>query len=487
MLENHTYLFYDLETTGINNSFDQIVQFAAVRTNSDFEEIERHSFFVKLNSDTLPTPMASITHLTTIAESEEKGISEYEAVQRIHQLINVSDTISIGYNTLGFDDEFLRFSFFKNLLPPYSHQFKNECFRADIYPIVMIYHLFCNANLKWPTVNDKVSLKLDNINIENKLYTQGRAHDAITDVLVTVELAKVLKKASQQVWDYLISKFQKWHDEDVLRMLKDSVQVQKNSYKEALITAGIIGAKNNFIAEVILLGEHYHYKNQAIFMRLDGVDLAEHKQKYGSLNVAHYRLTIAKKWGDVPFVLPVLDRYVSKITPKNRELYAKNKEFIQNNPQEFFEFVEFVLDYKYLPIKNIDNDASIYQSKFMTRADENACDKFHKSNLEEKVDMLEIMPKDYQQRAIRVLARLDENILPKNYQKQFDTHLQKLWCDDDISQFVDNTGKSRITPRGVLAEIDSLRKSRDLDALQTKVLDEIESYVEGKIGITINK
>ena len=33
------YVFYDLETTGINPAFDQILQFAAVRTDLDFNEI----------------------------------------------------------------------------------------------------------------------------------------------------------------------------------------------------------------------------------------------------------------------------------------------------------------------------------------------------------------------------------------------------------------------------------------------------------------
>jgi len=33
------YLFYDLETTGTDQYFDQIVQFAAVKTDSDFNQI----------------------------------------------------------------------------------------------------------------------------------------------------------------------------------------------------------------------------------------------------------------------------------------------------------------------------------------------------------------------------------------------------------------------------------------------------------------
>lgn len=31
-----THLFYDLETSGLSKSFDQILQFATVRTDTDF-------------------------------------------------------------------------------------------------------------------------------------------------------------------------------------------------------------------------------------------------------------------------------------------------------------------------------------------------------------------------------------------------------------------------------------------------------------------
>lgn len=44
MFSNQTLLFYDLETSGINNSFDQVLQFAAIRTDLDFNEIERFNF-----------------------------------------------------------------------------------------------------------------------------------------------------------------------------------------------------------------------------------------------------------------------------------------------------------------------------------------------------------------------------------------------------------------------------------------------------------
>ena len=36
-----SFVFYDTETTGTNTAFDQIVQFAAVRTDHELRELDR--------------------------------------------------------------------------------------------------------------------------------------------------------------------------------------------------------------------------------------------------------------------------------------------------------------------------------------------------------------------------------------------------------------------------------------------------------------
>ncbi|MCK5876896.1 MAG: exodeoxyribonuclease I, partial [Candidatus Marithrix sp.] len=73
------YLFYDLETTGLNKAFDQVLQFAAIRTDIMFNEIERHNIIIKLRPDVIPTPQATITHRISIADSMQ-GLCEFEAI-----------------------------------------------------------------------------------------------------------------------------------------------------------------------------------------------------------------------------------------------------------------------------------------------------------------------------------------------------------------------------------------------------------------------
>ncbi|APC96321.1 exodeoxyribonuclease I [Francisella frigiditurris] len=477
-MQNQTFLFYDLETTGINNSFDQVLQFAAVRTDLDFNEIERFNFFVKLNPDTTPTPRATITHHISIAHANSEGVAEYYAIRKIHKIINVPGTISIGYNTLGFDDEFLRFAFFKNMLPPYNHQFKNGCFRADLFPVVACYYLFCNEALKWPIVVDdndmeKVSLKLENINLENNLHSGGRAHDAITDVLVTVELARKLRQANPKMWQFLLQKFYKQVDEQTL----GSLDIGVDEYKQAIAIGGIFGAKNNFMTAILNVGQHRSYKNQEIFVRLDQCLFSEHIEKFESLENEHWRLTVNKKWGDIPIILPAKTRFVGKLPQERLDIIKANKEFIKDNKELFRDFVEYVLTYKYPEIENIDVSASIYQSDFMTVADEKGCDKFHNSKIEEKAKMLNQLPKSYYDRAVRIIGRLDFEKLPPNSQYEFQEYLNKIVSLEEDELLIDHKGHKRITLEEIYKEIEYLRETENLTEEQHALLYELEEYL----------
>ena len=126
-----TFLFYDLETTGTDPVFDQVCQFAAIRTDHSLNEIERFERFIRLRPDVIPSAAALVKTQRSISDILH-GELEYEVMRDIHRLVNTPGTISIGYNSLDFDDDFLRFGFYRNLLPPYDHQWRKGCGRADL-------------------------------------------------------------------------------------------------------------------------------------------------------------------------------------------------------------------------------------------------------------------------------------------------------------------------------------------------------------------
>jgi len=202
-----TFLFYDVETSGLNPAFDQILTFACIRTDPGLNEIKRQTITIRLRKDIVPSPQAFLTHGLTFDELS-CGINEYEAALKIHKILNTPDTISLGYNSLGFDDDFLRFLFYRNLLDPYTHQYANGCSRMDILPITVLFRIFQKDSLNWPHIDGKPSLKLDLISRENNFVTTGRAHEALNDVEAVIELSKKMF-FQKDIWNYSLDFFNK--------------------------------------------------------------------------------------------------------------------------------------------------------------------------------------------------------------------------------------------------------------------------------------
>jgi len=154
--------------------------------------------------------------------------------------MNQAGTVSLGYNTLGFDDEFLRFSFRRNLLPPYTHQFKNGCRRMDLFPMAVLYRLYKKEVITWPEIDGKPSLKLEHLNSANRMVS-GRSHEAMVDVAATVELARRFYK-KKKMWQYLEGYFDKETDAYRMQELPIAFQSGAGSQRRVRPRAKLSGA-----------------------------------------------------------------------------------------------------------------------------------------------------------------------------------------------------------------------------------------------------
>ncbi|HSX64195.1 MAG TPA: exonuclease domain-containing protein, partial [Pseudoxanthomonas sp.] len=120
-----SFLFYDLETFGRDPRRTRIAQFAAVRTDAELQVIDEPvSFFVRPADDLLPSPAAAL--ITGIAPQQalREGISEAEAFARIFDEMARPETCTLGYNSLRFDDEFVRHGLFRNFYEPYGREWR---------------------------------------------------------------------------------------------------------------------------------------------------------------------------------------------------------------------------------------------------------------------------------------------------------------------------------------------------------------------------
>ncbi|MDB5450479.1 MAG: hypothetical protein JWQ52_1607 [Phenylobacterium sp.] len=104
-------IFYDLETTGTSSRWDQFLQFACIRTDDDLNVIDVP---FEIRSRLQPHIVASPGALHVTGQSIEDVLdpdrpSHYEMVSAIREHLNGRcPSVFIGYNSLRFDEEFLR-------------------------------------------------------------------------------------------------------------------------------------------------------------------------------------------------------------------------------------------------------------------------------------------------------------------------------------------------------------------------------------------
>lgn len=461
-----TYLFYDIETTGLSKSFDQVLQFAAIRTDLQLNEIERHELNIKLNPDVIPSPKALITHHIGIHAVSE-GLSEYDAIRQIHQWLNQPGTISLGYNTLGFDDEFLRFSFYRHLLPPYSHQFANQCSRMDLYPMTVMYYLFKQSVIEWPIINDKISLKLEHINQCNQLAS-GQAHNAMVDVEVTLALAKRFFQETD-MWNYLSGYFNKKIDAERIQSLD-----------MALIIDGALGQAQHYQAIAFNMGNHYHYKNQLLWLRLDQEKLKSTQKE----SIPETTQIIRKKLGEPHFILPLKERFKQHISEDRLCLAKDNLAWLQKNSDLFTHIREYHADYKYPDYPATDIDARLYLNGFWSTEEEALCREFHKRHAKEKAHLLNQMqqhPRLYIL-ALRLLGRHFPEVLSTGQAQQFSDYMKQVNPSVPDLALIDFQGKKRLTPQCALNEIHELLPT-ELNDTQRALLNELAHYLKERFNL----
>ena len=157
------YVFYDTETSGLSSEFDQILQFAAIRTDNDFNETDRFEIRSRLLPYIVPSPGAlRVTGIGPDLLMDATLSSHYQATCQIREkLLEWSPAIFLGYNTIKFDEDFLRQALFQTLHSPYITNTQGNV-RADVLRLVHAAVAYAPDCLAIP-INDKGSLSSSSI------------------------------------------------------------------------------------------------------------------------------------------------------------------------------------------------------------------------------------------------------------------------------------------------------------------------------------
>lgn len=181
------------------------MQFAGQRTNMDLEPIgEPINVLVALSDDVLPNPEAILVTGITPQKTKDEGYSEAEFLKLIHDQVLTPGTIMTGFNSVRFDDEFMRFTLYRNFYDAYEWAWQDGRSRWDLLDVVRMTRALRPEGIKWPVDQEgQPSNRLELISSANGL-DHANAHDALSDVQALIAVAKLIKQKQPKLFDYLL-------------------------------------------------------------------------------------------------------------------------------------------------------------------------------------------------------------------------------------------------------------------------------------------
>ena len=198
-----TFFFYDLETSGLNPRMDRIMQFAGQRTDMELNPIgEPVNILVRMTEDVLPSPGAvMVTKITP--QMTFDGITEKSFATFVANEIFTPGTVAVGYNTVRFDDEFMRATLWRNFYEPYEWEWKDGRSRWDMLDVVRMVRALRPEGINWPVTEDgKATNRLELLTKMNGL-SHEHAHDALSDVYATIAVAQMIRDKQPEMFSFL--------------------------------------------------------------------------------------------------------------------------------------------------------------------------------------------------------------------------------------------------------------------------------------------
>jgi exodeoxyribonuclease I len=254
--------WHDYETSGADPTQDRPWQFAGIRTDTELNIVGKPlTLYAQPSEDRLPHPAAVRVTGITPQEAHEKGVPEATFISRILEELAKPNTCTVGYNSIRFDDEVTRFTLWRNLHDPYAREWQNGNSRWDLLDVVRAFWALSPNGLEWPQRDDGLtSFRLEDLTTANGIE-HGAAHDALADVIATIEMAKRLKQTNTHLFTTLYGNRSK---------RAASALIELPRLKPLVYVSGIFGAARHNVALVVPVAWHPDNKSEVICADLAG-------------------------------------------------------------------------------------------------------------------------------------------------------------------------------------------------------------------------
>lgn len=195
------FILYDLETSGLHKRFDQILQFAAVRTDADLVETHRFETKSRLMPHIVPSPQAlHVTGHTLDDVNAPSRQSHYSMICEVaNTLASWCPAAFLGYNSIRFDEEFLRQAFYQCLHPVFLTNTNGNA-RADVLNLMRaattLHPSVVHAGLE---PDGRPTHRLGALAAANGIVSRA-VHDAAADVDAMLGLCRLVRAGAPDLW-----------------------------------------------------------------------------------------------------------------------------------------------------------------------------------------------------------------------------------------------------------------------------------------------
>jgi exodeoxyribonuclease I len=200
------YIVYDTETSGLDTTFDQIFQFAAVLADQDLNEVD--SFVVRCRRlpHIVPSPEALLVTGVRPVDLEQAELSFHQMMLNAHRKLvewSKGGAVFLGYNSIQFDERLLRQALYQNLLPVYLTN-TNGNVRGDVMRMVQACAVHHPNKMTIPADEARSAVfKLGEVTAANGIALD-HAHDALADARATLAVARLLRERIPDGWTWML-------------------------------------------------------------------------------------------------------------------------------------------------------------------------------------------------------------------------------------------------------------------------------------------
>ena len=461
------FVFYDFETSSSNKYWGQIIQVGAILTNDNLEELDRYEARCRLSPSIIPEAMALIVNKSSPKMLKGANLSHYEMIrQLVETLKRWGKATYIGYNSIDFDEEFLRNTLFQTLEYPYLTS-TNGNNRGDLLNLARAANLYYPNTLK-NSISDKGNAvyKLDKMAPLNGIE-HSDAHSAIGDVIATLGIGKIIAKKAPSVWkaSYLTT-----NKDETLNVIKKELYFCTNEY--------FYGKSRPYVQTYVC--QHPKYQWPKCF------DLRHDPQIYLNMPSAALKIEMGKnpkflrtiRHNKHPIIMnPSYGNEFDEYKMLGAEKLAMRAKMVKDNTK-FAEKISHILQDEAEEKEQTKSQEDIYEeesiyTKFTSNEDNKVMPEFHKAEWNKKLSVLD---KIKDERLHYFGRRLIYEEKPETLPKEDYNRIRRTIAKRLLST---NSEKWNTIPR-TYSEIDTLREKfeREGKPENLTILDDINAYVE---------